>query len=107
MKYDLVSIGTATIDLYFKGKSLPYKDDHFYLSSGGKYFVDFFHEGIGGGATNVAIGAKKNGIRVALMAKIGNNSFKSLIVDRLKEFDISTSLCDFEDDYYNVSSIFL
>lgn len=107
MKYDLISIGTASIDIYYKGKTLPFVNNHFYLSSGGKYFVDFFHQGIGGGATNVAIGAKKNGIRVALMAKIGNNSFKGVIIDRLKQMNISTSLCDFEDDYYNVSSIFL
>lgn len=105
--YDLVTIGTVTVDLYYKGTSLPYMGGHFHLAAGGKYFVDFFHEGVGGGATNVAIAAKKNGIKVALMAKIGNNSFQSLILEKLKGFDISTSLCHFQDDYNNVSSIFL
>lgn len=105
--HDLISIGTVSVDLYFKGKSMPFAANHFHLASGGKYFVDFFHEGVGGGATNVAIGAKKNGINVALSAKIGNNSFKHLILDTLKKHDISTSLCHFQDDYYNISSIFL
>lgn len=105
--YDLVTIGTVTVDLYYKGTSLPYVDNHFQLASGGKYFVDFFHAGIGGGATNVAVAAKKSGIKVALMAKIGNNNFKSMILEKLKELNISTSLCHFQDDYNNVSSIFL
>ncbi len=105
--YDLVTIGTVAVDLYYKGTSLPFKNNHFYLSSGGKYFVDFFHEGIGGGATNVAIAAKKNGIKTALIAKIGKNSFKPMILEKLKSFGISTSLCTMEEEYMNVSSIFL
>ncbi len=105
--YDLVTVGTVTVDLYYKGTSLPFIDGHFRLAGGGKYFVDFFHEGVGGGAANVAIAAQKNGIKTALWAKIGNNSFKSFILEKLEAHKISTSLCDFEDDYMNVSSIFL
>lgn len=105
--YDLITVGTASVDLYFKGESLTNNNEQFELACGGKYFVDFFHEGLGGGATNVSIGVKKNGLKVALMAKIGNNSFKKLILDELAEHDISTHLCQFEDDYHNVSTILL
>lgn len=105
--YDLVSIGSVTIDLYFKGSSLTLLDNHFHLAAGGKYFADFFHEGLGGGAANVAIGAQRSGSKVALMAKIGNNAFKPLIMTKLQDLGITTEYCDIEDNYNNVSSILL
>jgi len=105
--HDLITIGTVSMDLYFKGNSLTIKDNHFSLVCGGKYFVNFFHEGLGGGATNVAVAAKKTGIEVGLIAKIGNNTFKSLLLEKLKSAGISSRLCDIEDDYNNVSSILL
>lgn len=105
--YDLISIGTISMDLYFKGDSLHMKNEHFMLACGGKYFVDFFHEGLGGGATNVAIAAKKTGLRVGLMAKLGNNTFRKLITEKLAAAGITCALCDIEEDYHNISAILL
>lgn len=103
--YDLVSIGTVAVDLYFKGESLTVDDDRFQLAIGGKYFADGFYEGLGGGATNVAIGAKKNGLKVALAATIGENVFKKVIIHKLDELKINYSLSIFEPDYYNISAV--
>lgn len=105
--YDLISIGTVSMDLYFKGDSLSIKNNHFQLACGGKYFVDFFHEGLGGGATNVAIAVNKAGLKVGLLAKIGENTFKNLLLEKLKLADISVKLCDFEENYNNISTILL
>lgn len=105
--YDLISIGSISIDLYFKGNSLTFKDGRFQLAIGGKYLAERFYVGIGGGGVNVAIGATKNGLKTAVMGKIGKNVFKKIILSKLIENNISYSLCDFEDDYYNVSSILL
>ncbi len=105
--YDLISIGSISIDLYFKGRSLTFEDNRFQLAVGGKYLSDHFYVGIGGGAVNVAVGAQKNGLCTAVMGKIGNNIFKKIILAKLIEQGISYSLCDFEDEYYNVSSILL
>ncbi len=105
--YDLISIGGISIDLYFKGNSLTFNNDRFQLAIGGKYLADHFHTGVGGGGANVAIGAHKNGLRTAVMGKIGNNPFKRMILSTLIENEVSYSLCDFEDHYYNVSSILL
>ncbi len=105
--YDLICIGGISIDLYFKGDSLTFKDDRFQLAIGGKYLAEHFYVGIGGGGANVAIGATKNGLRTAVMGKIGNNPFKKIIIIKLIEHGISYSLCDIENNYYNVSSILL
>jgi sugar/nucleoside kinase (ribokinase family) len=106
--YDLISIGTVGIDLYFQGASLTHSKDRFELAIGGKYFTDYFHESLGGGATNIAIGVQREGGKVALMAKVGNNSFKKIILERLERYGIAyKDFCQFADDYYNISSIFL
>jgi len=105
--FDLISIGGVSIDLYFKGDSLTFKDNRFQLAIGGKYLAQHFYVGIGGGGANVAIGAHKNGLNTAVMGKIGNNVFRKIIVSKLVENEVSYSLCDFEDNYYNVSSILL
>lgn len=105
--YDLISIGSISIDLYFKGDSLTFKDGRFQLAIGGKYLAEHFYTGLGGGGANVAISATKNGLNTAVMGKVGNNVFKKIILEKLDEHKISYSLCDFEDNYNNVSSILL
>ena len=105
---DLISLGTVSIDLYYKGSSLTEGDGRFELAIGGKYFVDHFYEGLGGGGANVAIGVTKAGLSVGLMAKIGNNPFKSLICKTLDDEKVRhQEFCNFTDDYINISSILL
>ncbi len=105
--YDLISIGGISVDLFFKSSSLTYKDKRFQLAIGGKYMADVFHVGIGGGGTNVAISAQKNGLKTAVLGTIGANAFKTMIEQKLRDENISHSLCNYVDDYYNVSSILL
>lgn len=105
--YDLISIGNISIDLFFKGESLTFKDNRFQLAVGGKYFAKELHTSVGGGGTNVAIGSAKNGLKVALAGKVGINSFKSFILEELINGRVSTSLLDFEKNFINISSIFL
>lgn len=106
--YDLISIGTTSIDLFFSGESLTHSADRFEFAIGGKYFAEHFHESLGGGATNVAIGATKQGLKTVLLAKIGNNPFKKVIVNKLEETGVYYEhFCQYEDDYMNISSIFI
>ncbi|MEI6533173.1 MAG: carbohydrate kinase family protein [Candidatus Roizmanbacteria bacterium] len=105
--YDLLSIGTLGVDLYYQSESYSIENNKISFVLGDKYLAESFFVGIGGGATNVAIGCEKHGLRTSLMAKIGNNPFKKLILDRLNEERISHLHCDYEDNYHNVSSIFL
>jgi len=105
--YDLVSIGSISVDLFFSGKSLTYKDSRFQLAIGGKYLAEKFFVSVGGGGLNIAIGVRNHGFRSAVIGSIGNNSFKKIIIDKLEENKVSYALSDFEDNYYNISSIFL
>lgn len=103
--YDLISLGTVVIDLYFRGDSLTTEDERFALAIGGKYFANHFYEGLGGGATNVAIGCKKQGLKTSLAATIGDNVFKKVIQHKLNEIDLDHNHCIFQEDYYNISAI--
>ena len=105
--YDLVSVGSISIDLFFKGDSLTYKDGRFQLAIGGKYLASKYSTGLGGGGANVAIGVRKHGLKTVVMGKIGNNSFKKVITDKLEKEKVSFSYSEFIDDYYNISTILL
>ncbi|OGK57847.1 hypothetical protein A3I50_00570 [Candidatus Roizmanbacteria bacterium RIFCSPLOWO2_02_FULL_37_9] len=105
--YDFICIGNISIDLYFKGESLTYKDNRFQLAIGGKYFADEFYEDIGGGGCNVAAGLTKHGYKVAVFAKIGNNPFRELILKKLKDKNISSQLCQYQNNYFKISTILL
>ncbi len=105
--YDLICVGNIAIDLYYKGKTLTNKDGRFQLAIGGKYHSDFFHEDIGGGGCNVAVGVAKHGLKTAVFARIGNNNFKQTILERLKQKNVSSEFCQFEENYNIISSILL
>ncbi len=105
--FDLISIGSISIDFYFKGASLTFKDNRYQLAVGGKYVANYFSLSLGGGGANVALGAAKNGLKTAVLGTIGDNIFKPIILENLKKFDVSYKLCDIVKDYYNVSTILL
>jgi len=105
--YDLISVGSISIDLYFKGLSLTFSAGRFHLAVGGKYYPDFFYEDIGGGGANVAIGATKLGLKVAVFGKVGNNPYKDVIFKKLTDKKVSTRFCQIEEDYYKISAILL
>ncbi len=105
---DLLSIGTVTIDLYYQGDSLTQNKDNFELAIGGKYFVEHFYEGLGGGAANVSIGLTNLGLKAGLIAKIGNNPFKSVICNTLEDAGVHyKEYCQIDDDYTNISTVLL
>lgn len=105
--YDLISIGNISVDVFFQGSSLTFRDNRFQFAIGGKYFADSVVESLGGGGANVAIGASKHGLKTAVFGHIGNNPFKSMILEKLKLHSVSTALCQYVDNYFNLSSIFL
>lgn len=104
--FDLITIGNISADLYFAADTLTMKGDRLYLSEG-KYYTDEFHFMLGGGGANVAIGAKKNGLRAGVCGVIGNNVFRKHILHTLKLKGIPTNLAIFRQNYTNVSTILL
>lgn len=107
MTFDLITIGNISADLYFRADSLTMKDKRYFLALGGKYYVNGFYFKIGGSAANVAIGAKKNRLKVAPCAIIGNNPFRKQIMHFLKLKGVPTNLSIFKQNYSNISVILL
>ena len=105
--YDLISVGNISVDLYFKGATFTKNKERFQLALGGKYYADYFHEDVGGGGVNVAVGVARLGLRSAVFGKIGNNSFKEMILKKLTDKNVSTEFCEVEENYYKISSILL
>lgn len=105
--FDLISIGSISVDLYFKGKSLTFKENRFQLAVGGKYSSDNLYIKVGGGGANVAIGAAKFGLKPVILGTIGENEFKPFIIEKLRLSKVSYSLCDFVKGHYNLSAVLL
>lgn len=104
---DLITVGRIGIDLFYKGDAIDSQEREVRLRLGEKYFVDELYERVGGGGANVAAAAVKNGAKAAVLGFVGNNPFKSTILEKLQTLGIDTSFCQFKDNYLNISSIFL
>lgn len=83
------------------------KDSRFFVSVGGKYVADEFHEGVGGNAANVAIGCSNHNLNTAILAKIGENVFKQVILQKLVKKTVSTEFLQYEKSFLNISTILL
>lgn len=105
--YDLITFGDITMDFFFQGKSLTFKDERFQLAVGGKYFVDHFYESLGGGGANVAVGSAHFGLTTAVCARVGESVFKQVIVQKLIKKNVSTEFLIHEKNHLNISSIYL
>lgn len=105
--YQLVAIGDITVDIFFQGKTLTQEKDRFNLAIGGKYYSDSFHHGLGGSAANVSIHAAQLGLDSAVVAKVGENAFKNMIVQHLARKTVSTEFLSFDRDHISISSVLL
>ncbi len=104
---EAISIGSLTLDLFFSDSSLTIKRDRFTLALGGKYVVEDFRQGIGGGGGNVAVGLSRAGVKTALWAELGKGGVSKLIRERLAEEHVELSLLEEDDDFTNISAILL
>ena len=105
--FDLIAIGNISADLYFSAEDLTKKGDRLWLAMGGKYRSEDFRMTVGGGGANVSIGARKNGLRTAVVGIVGNNVFRKAIMHRLETARVNTSHLMFNQTAVNVSTILL
>lgn len=87
--FDIITIGTATLDVYLLDKFQKRIKDKFgraiCLGLGGKQEVSGMHLDTGGGATNAAVTFARQGFRVACLAQIGEDIPGELILQDLKK----------------------
>jgi ribokinase len=93
---DILCVGDSKIDIFL---NIPSDNPHFgldkeknklFLSYGEKIYIDRYVLGIGGNATNTAVGLARLGLNVGLCAEIGEDEFSGKILEELKQENIST-----------------
>lgn len=90
----IIVLGSATVDLIFKGKIFDEREvkNRLSLALGGKYVVDEFYQYFGGGGANAAISLARQGFKVLLISKVGKDIFGKRIKDNLKKEKVRTNL---------------
>jgi sugar/nucleoside kinase (ribokinase family) len=87
---DILSIGDSVIDIFLKIPttdpkfSLDKENNKLLINYGEKISVEKYIIGIGGNATNTAVGASRLGLNSGLCAEIGNDEFSQKIINTLK-----------------------
>src|SRR3989344_5258890 len=99
MKYDIITFGSATQDIYLKSKKfLPAFGEKFTtgegvcLNLGSKTEMESIFFSSGGGGTNTAATFARQGFKVAYCGQVGADSFGEAIIKELKKLKIDTNL---------------
>lgn len=95
--YDVVTIGSATLDIFVKSNQFKVVEDKGYESGlalceayGGKLEIDEVHMVSGGGATNNAVSFSRKGLKVACIAEMGEDSPADTVLTELKKENVDT-----------------
>lgn len=93
--YDVITIGSATLDIAVKSPEFtlaPLEQGGVALCQklGGKMDVEAFKMVSGGGATNVAVGCARLGLRVAAVCEVGQDFPAHMISDELQKEGVDT-----------------
>ncbi|MFA5021209.1 MAG: PfkB family carbohydrate kinase [Patescibacteria group bacterium] len=98
-KFDLVSIGGATVDLSFYSKEgelisagKPASQKMLAFEYGAKIVADRVYTNCGGGASNSAVAASRLGLKTAVVCRIGNDDNGRLVLKNLKDNKVETGL---------------
>jgi len=98
MKYDVVTIGNAVIDVFLtftdtnQALSLNKVEKLLCVPYGQKILVDTSHFLLGGNACNVAVGLSRAGFATALMAELASDEFSEKIMHGLALEQVATNL---------------
>ena len=76
--YDLISMGRSSIDLYANDVGAPFVD------------IKSFAAYVGGSPTNIAVGARRLGLRVALLTALGEDPVGDFILNFLNQEGVET-----------------
>ena len=91
---DIITIGNATLDVFAHVHPRVFNGNICFLP-GSKVEVEDIDFFTGGGASNVAVGLSRLGLKTGIVAVLGNDTSKQAILDELKREKVSTSLLSF------------
>jgi ribokinase len=110
--FDIVTVGSATVDLFFKSKQLKVEKTEQGLVLCQQYdekidVEEFFHQS-GGAGTNTAVGFSRLGLKTATIVEIGQDLFGQMVIDDLKREDVDTDwILEEEDEQTAVSALMI
>lgn len=112
--FDVITIGSATRDVFLKSKAFHIlKEDHLLSSPvgcfvlGAKIDVDDLIFTTGGSSTNAAVSFARKKLKVACMCSIGDDFSGQAILEELKNEKIDTDLVQISKDYHTDYSTIL
>ena len=106
---DILCVGDCKIDIFLK---IPADNPHFgldeerhklFLSYGEKIYIDKYILGVGGNATNTAVGIARLGLKVGLAAEIGKDEFSQKILDKLRSENVNNEFLSQTDKETSIS----
>ena len=77
-KFDLITMGRSSIDLYANDVGAPFEE------------IESFAAYVGGSPTNIAVGAKRLGLNVALLTAVGEDKVGDFILHFLRKEGVNT-----------------
>lgn len=96
--YDVITVGNALIDAFLKIHDtthhcrLDEKTGELCFKHGQKINLDTCDFGLGGNASNLAVGLSRLGFKTALCAEIGSDEFATKIINGLMDASVNLSL---------------
>jgi len=116
MTYDVITIGSATRDVFVwpQNTEVRVEEDKKYktgkgmcFSLGSKIDVPEIHFRTGGSAVNVAVTFAKQGLKVSALCKVGKDSRGRSILRRLAQVGVATTLIMRDRKYFTAYSIIM
>ncbi len=103
--FDVISLGTATYDVFLRSDGMQINDGDICVRYGAKLEVNEIYFDYGGGGTNSAVTFARQGLNVAAVVQIGNDFFGKKIVKELKKEKVDTNLIDIQEGFTDYSTI--
>ncbi len=101
---DLLNVGDTVIDIFLRISednpkfSLDKNTNKLMINFGDKLTVEKYVIGLGGNATNTAVGTARLGIKTGLVAEAGNDEFSQKIIKSLKEEGVDSKYVIFDNN---------
>jgi ribokinase len=89
MKYDIITVGGAVIDVFLKS-DFKEKNNEICLPIGEKILIRGLFLSTGGGGTNTAAGFKKMGLKTAFLGALGKDENGEIILKEMKKRGIAS-----------------
>lgn len=112
--YDVITIGSCVRDFFLSSTAFKVISDPDSLTGesecfalGTKINLDNFHVDVGGGAANSAVTFARQGLKAAIISKVGEDPSGAEIVKELKKEKVDVGFAKFDKDERTASSFIL